>query len=209
MSDNEVKCGKCKCNMTPQVAVGPKCGCKKKSIFLKWWFWLILAVIVIALICSMCGKGESMPESSSVPESSMPESSSESAPTVYTIGDTVTVDGTEITLEAVTEYPGSKFNQPTEGNIFIISEFTIKNITDKDIIISSKMHFEAMADGSPVKQVFIRSKEVDGKGQLDGTIAPGKKMKGVVIYEVPMNYSEFIIKFKPTISDEVIFSYKK
>ena len=46
--------------------------------------------------------------------------------------------------------------------------------------------------------------------QLDGTIAAGKKMKGVVGYEAPQDWSELEIRFSPSFwGSEIVFEYKK
>lgn len=49
--------------------------------------------------------------------------------------------------------------------------------------------------------------EKDDKNQLDGTIAVGKKMKGVIGYEVPINWHELEIAFTPDVwnGQEIIF----
>lgn len=39
--------------------------------------------------------------------------------------------------------------------------------------------------------------EKGDKNQLDGTVAPGKKMNGVIGYEVPADWKELEINFTP------------
>ena len=39
--------------------------------------------------------------------------------------------------------------------------------------------------------------EKGDKNQPDGTVAPGKKMNGVIGYEVPADWKELEIKFTP------------
>ena len=54
-----MKCQKCGQEVDKKAVVCPGCGCKiKKSVFKKWWFWLIIAIIAIAVVTSGNGNDE-------------------------------------------------------------------------------------------------------------------------------------------------------
>lgn len=209
MYDKQVQCRKCQCTMTSEEKYCPKCGCNIKPSYKRWWFWIMLAVLLAALIMlimNLSGANKTEPP--------MPESSSESEvtePKVYAVGDTAEMKVANVTFEEITEYPGTKFNQPDEGKIFLILEFTIKNKTDKDMIISSKMSFETLVDGNEVTMVSLSTKETGGKARLDGIIPPKKSMNGVLVYQVPLEYKEVKVTFKPIDAggEEAVFVYNK
>ena len=115
-----------------------------------------------------------------------------------------------VTLNGVTETNGSQFNTPGEGNVFTLCEFTIENNSSKDLAISSLMCFTAYADGFSTNTSLTAMFESD-KGQLDGTVAAGKKMNGVIGYEVPSGYKELEIRFTPDFwrGSDIIFVYTK
>lgn len=203
------KCG-CNCSMPPLERADLKSGCKKKKrTFPKWLIWLLALLVLAAVFFAVrsIDKGEPAPQMPGQSEN-MPEGEETMT---YAIGDTAKVGDVEITLVSVKEYNGSKQRQPGEGNKFVMFEFTIKNKSKQEIIISSKMNFAAYADGAELKQVHLNTKESDGMQQLDGSLAAGKKMSGVVSYEIPIGYKEAQVHYMPTTnaSEHVVFSYKK
>lgn len=38
----------------------------------------------------------------------------------------------------------------------------------------------------------------NGKKTLDGTVAPGKKLSGVIVYEVPSDWKELEVSYSPS-----------
>jgi hypothetical protein len=81
--------------------------------------------------------------------------------------------------------------------VFALAEFEIENNSDKDITVSSIMSFEAYSDGYSTSTSIAALLEKGDKGQLDGNIAPGNKMKGVIGYELSKDWSELEIHFTP------------
>ncbi len=116
-----------------------------------------------------------------------------------------------VTLNKVSESKGSEFNKPEDGNVFLLANFTIENNSDKELAISSLMSFDAYQDGFATSLSLSALIDKENEQQLDGTIAPGKKMKGVVGYEVPANYKQFEINVKIDVwsSKNIEFIYSK
>ena len=119
-------------------------------------------------------------------------SEAKEAKTEFYIGETAELDKVQTTLIDVTESTGSEYNQPNEGNVFVLCEFEICNNSDTEIAVSSMLSFEASCSGS-----FSALLEKGDKNQLDGTVAAGKKFKGVVGYEVPEDWKELEIRYTP------------
>lgn len=195
--------------------------------------WIIIAVVVLGVIGAVMGgednevkdvtstnqdAKENNTEENKDGDESNTEESEETEPeseekTEFSVGETAEQKEVQITLVNVTESSGSEFLQPDEGNIFLICEFDISNNSDEDINISSVMNFEAYCDDYSINQdiMGLQAPEADGKSQLDGSVAAGKKMNGVIAYQVPKTYSTLEVNVAPDFwsSNDIKFVYKK
>lgn len=129
---------------------------------------------------------------------------------IFSIGESVELNNVVVTLVDVYESTGKDFFEPTEGNVFVICEFEIENKTSGDISVSSLLSFEAYFDGYAAN-IDISAITLSEKTQLDGTIAAGKKMRGVVGYQAPSDWENVELQFSPSFwsSKKMIFSYNK
>ena len=118
--------------------------------------------------------------------------------TEYGVGDTLTQNDITVTFLGVTENRGSAYNKPSEGNVFVLCEFEIENSKSTDLNVSSMMNFEVYCDDYSTSLSLGALIESGNKSQLDGTIASGKKMKGVVGYEIPADWTELEIHYTPS-----------
>lgn len=142
-------------------------------------------------------------------ESSKSINVSSNEPEFYSPGEVATSNGVSIELVSVTENNGSAYNTPADGNVFLLCEFEIDNQSSKDIAISSIISFEAYCDDYSINQSIAGQLEAGNKSQLDGSVASGKKMNGVIAYEVPKDWKELELTIDPTafsfLSDEITF----
>ena len=108
----------------------------------------------------------------------------------YGVGETATVNDVDITLVGAVESAGDDFFTPAEGNKFEILEFEIANNSDEEVSVSSIMCFEAYCDDYSIDVSYDGelAPEAEGKSTLDGTVAAGKKMNGIIAYEVPADF---------------------
>lgn len=173
---------------------------KKKGSCLKTLLIVIVVIVIIGVIAAIAGGGDDEPtvvdndsQNSSQPQESEPEK------TEFSVGETVELNDVQVTLVSSTESAGSEFVTPDSGNVFLLLEFEIANNSDSDITISSIANFEAYCDDYSVSQdiVGLQAPEAEGKNQLDGSVAAGKKMNGVIAYQVPSDYSTFEISVSP------------
>jgi len=116
----------------------------------------------------------------------------------YGVGDTLTQNDITVTFLGVTETRGSAYNKPSEGNVYVLCEFEITNNKSTDLGVSSMMNFEVYCDDYSTSLSLGALIESGNKNQLDGTIAGGKKMKGVVGYEVPADWTQLEIHYTPS-----------
>lgn len=117
---------------------------------------------------------------------------------IIRVGETTTLNGVEVNFIEVYESTGGDFNTPTEGNVFILFELEITNNTDKELTVSSLMSFDGYCDNYALNASMGASLAWDGT-QLDGTIAPGKKLRGAIGYEVPEDWAVVEAVFEPDV----------
>ena len=125
----------------------------------------------------------------------------------FKVGDTVKLNDVEVTFVGITKSTGSDFFMPAEGKEFVLCEFEISNKSDNELSVSSILSFEAYYDDYACEISISALANKGDKDQLDGTVAAGKKMKGVVGYEIPTDWKEFEIHYTPDIlrSEEIVF----
>jgi|SRR5699024_1705496 len=99
------------------------------------------------------------------------------------VGDTVSFDDMEITLNEARIEEGGEFDEPEEDQ-FVVANLTIKNKTEEEQTVSSIMNIELKDDDGYGYTTTILTEGI--KGQLDGSIEPGGDMRG----EIPFDVSE-------------------
>ena len=129
----------------------------------------------------------------------------------YTIGETAEFNGIQTTLKTAIISNGSSFAVPKDGKKYLGLVFDISNGTTKDVSVSSILSFEAYCDdyATNVELMAYMAPEWDGMNQIDGTAAAGKKLNGVIAYEVPADFQTFEIRYKPSFwsGKEAIFTF--
>jgi hypothetical protein len=162
----------------------------KKKFYKKWWFW-VLVVVIIGFAISQSGNNE--PKKVSQSNQSTTESeqskqaqtaSTESTPKTKTfkIGETVQLKDYKVTVNKIRTSQGDDVSQPKQGNEFLYVDCTVENISNEQKTVSSVMMFKVEdKDGRSYEQTIT----TDGNGQLDGDVAPGRKITGEYIVEVP------------------------
>lgn len=192
MSKKLVECKSCGETIAKNAKTCPHCGAKRKKPVLG----TILIVLGVCILIGVLAGGSDEPKK----VNETPETPTENASpdqTVFGVGDVVELNNVKVTLAGVSESNGSAYNEPSDGNVFLLCEFEIENNSSKDIAVSSMMSFEAYCDDYTCNYSLSALLEKGDKNQLDGTIASGKKFAGVVGYEVPADWSEFEIRFTP------------
>lgn len=198
----------------PEEEEEPKRKKKKKHPILRAIFVIFVIIIVVSAIG---GDKDDEPtkvgdigssQSTSKGEDVKPEKTEEK--TVFGVGEQVNLNDVVVTLVDATENEGKDFFTPEDGNVFVVFEFEIENNSSKDINISSIVSFEAYVDDYSINQ-SITATSGSSKGQLDGSVAAGKKMNGVIGYEVSKDWKTLEIKFTPDFwsQKDITFVYSK
>lgn len=203
-----VKCKSCGQEIAKTAKTCPHCGAKNKSGSIAGAIMIVFVLLLI--IIAVSGGNDDVPEKVSGGENDPSAVSGSSDEIVFKVGDTAKLNDIYVTFVAVEEYDGDEFTKPADGNVFVSCEFTIENRSDEDLTISSLMCFDAYFDDFATDISFSASSATDAK-TLDGTVAAGKKINGVVSYEVPSDWKELEVHFEPDAwsSDEFVFVHEK
>ena len=184
----------------------PKCGAKQKKSKV---LGIVLVVLGLIIFFAAIGSSGSDDEPKKVGNTGTTQNTKkdttkkddtkkEPEKTTFGVGEQVILNDIVVTMNGVTESSGSDFNKPSEGNTFILCEFTIENNSDKELNISSLLCFNGYIDDFSTSFSLSAQMESD-KGQLDGAVAPGKKMNGIIAYEAASDWKEIEIHFTPDV----------
>lgn len=208
MSKKMINCKTCGAEIAKSAKACPNCGAKNKKHTALGIILIIVAVLVVAVAV---GSGNENPQkvveggqTGKIVDSSAQEDN------IFSVGDKVSLGDVAVTLVNVSENEGGNYMTPSDGNVFIVCEFTIENNSSKDIAVSSMLSFDAYVD-EYATNLSLSAMLSTNQTQLDGTIASGKKMNGVVGYEVDRDWSVFEIRFTPSFwsGSEIIFTSSK
>lgn len=158
----------------------------------KRWIFLLLAVFLVAGLLVGCGE-------TTTPERVESDGSDEAAPVqaeVFAVGETVKMGDLSITVNAVREDSGVDFIKPKDGYIYYIVDCTLENHGGESEAISSLMMF-SLADNEGYNHTVAIGPET--QGSLDGELAPGRKMRGEVAFEIPADAAGLELVFEPNV----------
>lgn len=204
-------CKHCRTEIDSKAKVCPNCKRKQGGIVK----YIVIGVIALIVIGAIAGGKDDKDEPKKVANASANGEKSEvteEKKDFYSVGEVVSLKDIETTLVNVTEYNSTdnEFVKPEDGKIFVLCEFEIANNSKDDINVSSAMSFEAYCDGYSINQSITGLMADKSKSQLDGVVAAGKKMNGVIAYEIPVEYKEVEIKFQPSFwGKKITYKYTK
>lgn len=164
--------------------------------------WIIIAIVVIAIIGAVAGGGDSddKPSNSSPTKTGEVEKESsdssdqrdekEGQNSEFKVGDVVETSNLKISFLSSGEYESeNEFISPKDGHVFYKMDFEFENISDSDENVSS-FDFKCYADGYDMEQSYMEGLD------LDATLSPGKKTKGSVLFEVPVDCKEIMLEYE-------------
>lgn len=207
MSQKLVKCKACGEEIAKSAKTCPHCGAKnKKHTALGIVLIVIGVLVVIGVIGGNSDKPQKVDEGTNISEAPSSTPGNE----IFSVGDKVALGDIVVTLVSVTENNGGNYMTPSDGKVFVVCEFDIENNSSSDIAVSSMLSFDAYIDDYATS-LNLSAMLSTNQSQLDGTIAAGKKMNGVVGYEADPDWTEIEIRFTPDFwsGNEIIFSATK
>lgn len=199
MADKMKACKSCGQQIAASAKTCPNCGAKNKGSKLPIIIGVIVVIVIIGAIAGGSSQPKKVTDNSSSSASTNASAASQSANTTFGIGDTADFDGVQIKVSSAVLSRGSGFAKPDDGKFYMGVIVDISNGSSKDINISSIANFEAYCDDFSIDQNILayQAPEWDGLDQLDGKVAAGKRMNGVIAYEVPEGFSKFELSISP------------
>ena len=171
---------------------------KKKSIFKRWWFWLIVIIVIIIGAANAGGNDTPKKVGTNQPASSSSESKEDkvetNAPKIFKIGDVIQLKDFKVTVNGIRTATQDKDGiiKAESGNEFLLVDCTIENISKENQSVSSMLMFKVVdKDGRNYQQEIF----TDAKGQLDGDIAPTRKITGEYVVQVPKDKKGLELEF--------------
>ena len=233
MSRKLTRCKECGERISKSAKRCPHCGARQGGGIGKIIGTVILVFLILGLIGAIFGGDGDEPTrvnrdpadstaSADSGDSAEPADSGDSAPasnpeptnepqqTTFGVGEAVSLNDIVVTLVDVSESNGRDFFKPQDGEVFILCEFEIENNSDNEVNISSMLSFNTYVDDYSTN-IGLSAVSSSDKSQLDGSIAAGKKMNGIVGYAVDAGWSEIEIHFTPNFwtGKEIIFTASK
>ena len=170
----------------------------------KKWPIIVTIIVVIGVIAAATSGGDSEPKKAETAQNSTETAKSDSKATdekqKFAVGEAAVLNGVQVTLKNVEESNGTHIFTPGDGNVFVLCEFEIENNSKKEINVSSVVSFDAYCDdyATGLSLSALSAGSSDGKKQLDGSVAVGKKMNGYVGYEIPADWKNLEITYSPS-----------
>lgn len=160
----------------------------------KFQFTALFSVLLLILFLGACGessieKAEGEADSEAQAEDTDTKDDSDEAeeddePDTENLstGETVNFDGVDITLNEARTESGGEFDEP-ENDQFVVVNLTAENNTDDEVTMSSMMNVELYDDEGYSYSTTILTEGT--KGQFDGDVPAGKKLRGEIPFDVP------------------------
>lgn len=121
------------------------------------------------------------------------------------VGETVSSDNWKVTLRFAKQYKeiksddGLYTDKPSEGKVYLVLFFEAENISDKEDYFNP-LYFSAYTNEYSSDMKLLINKP-NGEENLGGNVAPGKKTKGYLAYEVKPSWTDFEITYREGITD--------
>lgn len=207
-----MNCPECGNEVSEKAITCPNCGVRIGNGHSKRANKLVITVLLIfAACCSLAAFYIIIhPEVINGDTTSEMIQGTEEKPLVFGVGDTAEYKNILVTLLNIKESNGNDFYKPESGNVFVYPEFEFVNNSNEDLTISSLITFDSYQDDYSTN-ISLQAEIVNAGETLDGTIAPGKKLKGTIGYELPSDYKKLEINISiDTLSNEkLVFIYNK
>lgn len=163
----------------------------------------LIVVICIAFTFAACGettpqKVDEKPNTDNADKAGDAEDNENkaAAPEIFKIGDTVKAGDSNFTVNGVREVKGNEFIKPKSGNIYYAVDVTVENTGNEALNVSSLLMFK-LIDADAISYDVTIGPET--KGSLDGEVAPTRKMRGELLFEIPKKAKGLELEIDPSV----------
>ncbi|MFA5030369.1 MAG: DUF4352 domain-containing protein [Patescibacteria group bacterium] len=162
---------------------------KKKS---HKWLWILGGIVILIIIIAVAG-GNGEPKK--VGETNT-ASSNTNQQTEYAVGDTVKISDYTMTINKIERkwQSPANYDKPESGREYVLAEVTITN-EGKSSISYNTFDFK-MQDSNGVQKTEAYTMATNKLNS--GDLAPGGKITGNLVYDVPLDATGLKLLFNPT-----------
>ncbi|NFQ67873.1 DUF4352 domain-containing protein [Clostridium sporogenes] len=171
----------------------------KKPFYKKWWFWILIFVVGIG-IGAGAGAIKDGPQkvgqtTAKVQDKNTETNTDTNKTKVFKVGDIVKLKDFKVTVNKVYKVKGDEFTQPQSGNEFIAVDCSVENISNEQQAVSSIAMFKVVDKDGRQCEYSMEGLTAAKAGQMDGEIAPGRKLTGAYVVEVPKGTTGLELEF--------------
>lgn len=194
------KCKYCQADIPKKAKVCPNCKKKQGGI----GKWIIIAIVIIIII-AIAGGGKSdkdkvadVTTTENVNNTREDSKKQSTEKTEFSIGEVAEYKDVQVSVLNYEESTGNDWGTPEDGKVFVFANVEITNNSDEEISVSSMLSFDAYCDDYKLdfSSDALMAASTDNRQQMDGSIAPGKKLNGYLGFEVPADWSTIEINYK-------------
>lgn len=175
---------------------------------------LIAIIVIIVLIAIFTGGDDDSTNGPSKVESNQEGNNDESKEkeieeTEFGVGEKVELNGQVIEVTEVEKSQGGEFEEPSEGNEFVIVHVSIENNGDDEISYNPYNFKMKNSNGQIEDQGLLM---IDNDTALSsGELAPGGNVSGSLSFEQPVDDDGLQLIFEPGFwnTDQIIFNLSK
>lgn len=167
--------------------------------------WIVLAVLLVAVViaCSVIGMAVSSTSKAVVSTGAQPTSdtsaSSSSGNTVVKLGQTITVDDVSCTATSAQKISGDDAITPKKGNEFVVVHVKMVNNGTSDQTYNPYDFHAKSSAGNVTDTEAIPPSSYTANNTLDsGTLAPGGKVEGDMIFQIPTGDAKAELTWSPS-----------
>lgn len=156
-----------------------------------------LGIFTLAgIILSGCGEAEvnEVKEEKPKQEQAAEKKEEKAAKEFYSVGETVSIDGVEITLKSAKFTPPAEYSEPANGKVITI-EIGAKNSSDMEALVDNTSFTIAGADGTQFEQYY----GYDDASMFSHNLKKGNQVSDKVAFDVT-EQDEYIVYYSPMFS---------
>lgn len=165
---------------------------------------VLVSSFVLSLVLVACAQTEVKDVSDQVKESDLPNVANELVEKTYSIGDTVSVDGMDITIDSAKFTDPSEYSEPVNGKILSL-ELTVKNTNSIQSFVDNTEFSVYSNEGLKMEDYY----GYDDMAISDNVNA-GKQLKGKLYFDV-VEQDNYELIYTPSFSmdgKEIFFDLK-
>jgi|SRR5580765_3126394 len=169
---------------------------KKKPGIFKIGCGVLAAVIILIVVIAVANGGKSN-TGTAVTTSTTSSTTNSTNAQHFKVGDTVKVgtDWQAVVNSAKTD-SGGQYSALKSGDVYLVVDISLTNLSSQEQTVSSLIDF-TLQDSTGQK--YNESIDPNAGASLDGKVAAGSPLRGVIAFEVPSAQKSYQLHYSPDI----------